>query len=779
MDPASLRGAPIADGKPLATTRSDRNGDFALEDVPAGRWLRVIASHVGHATVGRLVPSAGAHVLLVLPPAGGLVLTIVDTQDAAVAAARVQASSGETRLETSTDAEGVARFETLPPGAVVARVLMEDRGSARAGPYLVRAGETAEHTVVVAAGVALEGTVVDEADGAPIADARLRVATPGRAVEAVTDARGRFGPVAAGGAGERVFLAVEAAGYAPVLEPVMLPTTGAQSVTLRLAKAEPWRGRVLSADGAPVPGATVRYSADGIALPMRGGSSTTDEQGRFVLPPPPPPAPGRRVVLVARAGGALGALALRPDQLRPEPLDIRLATGTLVSGRIVDAEGRARTGLSVRIAPAWNEVERTVDPSDAFSRLHAFNAVGNQGLAAATDGDGRWRIAGVPEGPYRLWVRQGPHERVDEATIAVQGERVDAGTLVLDEGVLLTGEVVDERGVGLGGVEIDVRTTGDARNRRSTHTASDGSFEVRWLDEGSVQVAATLAGRTLREPWMTVRRGERNHVRLQLPDAARLRLRVATGDTPYRGLLTVVFGESGSGRAAARRFTARVTGGELVLDDAPPGDWTVEAFAPGGLRGQAREVLLEAGRETTARLGLATGARVSGTVRTTRGEPVPGAALQLEQPETGARLRSTADAAGRYAFENLPHGAWTLDVLGRGGAPLHEQLALAPGEARALDPTLPPAGRLRVRVVDPGGAAVPEALLTMKSENRWVRTSRPQRTGADGTCLLDTLPAALVRVLVRDKHGRRGKADVLIEADREREVTIRVQSLER
>ncbi len=779
VDPASLRGAPYADGAPLAKARSDRNGDFELEEIPAGRWLRVIAARDGHATVGRLVPSAGAHVVLVLPPAGALVLTVVDTDDDAVAEARVQVATGETRLEARTDAQGVARFEALPPGSAIARVLMEARGSARAGPYRVRAGETAEHTVVVARGVALEGTVVDATAETPVANARIRVATPGRAVEAVTDIQGRFAPVAAGGAGERVVVAVEAEGYAPILEHVMLPAEGTQTVVLRLQPAEPWRGRVLDARGAPVPGATVRYSADGIALPMRGGSTTSDEQGRFALPPPPPPAPGRRVVLVARAGGALGALALRPDQLPPRPLDLRLATGTLVSGRVVDALGERRAGLTVRIAPAWNEVERTPEPTDAFSRLHAFNAVGNQGLAAATDADGRWRIAGVPEGPYRLWLRQGAHERIGGETLAVAGERVDAGTLVLDDGLRVTGEVVDERGVGIGGVEITVRAGGSTYDRRSTHTATDGTFEVPWLDEGTVEIAAALAGRTLRHPPVQLAREADTHVRLQLPDAARLRLQVRAHDAPYRGLLTVVFGESGSGRAASRRFTSRVRGGELVLDDVPVGEWTIEAFAPNGLRAQAREVWVEAGREVTARLDLAAGARLTGTVRTTSGDGVPGAALELEHPATGGRARTTADASGRFVFENLAAGAYTLSVLGRGGAPLREQLVLGAGEARALDPTLPPAGRLEVRVLDASGAAVPEALLSFRTEAGTLRTARPARTDADGRRLQADVPLGRVIVLARDKHGRRGAGEAYVEATRTAAVVVRLEAPQR
>ena len=779
VDPASLRGAPLADGALVASTETDAQGDFTLEQVPQGRWMRVIASHDGHATVGRLVPSAGAHVVLVLPEAGRLKLMIVDTDDEPVEGATVHASSGETHLTTTSSPNGGANFTALPPGAATVRVLMKERGSARAGPFVVRAGESSGHVVVVARGVALEGVVVDDETEAPIADARVRVATPGRALEATTDAQGRFGPLAAGGAGARVFLAVEAKGRAPLLEPVMLPAEGTQRVVLRLRKGTPWEGRVIDAAGKPVAGATVRYSADGIVLPMRGGSTTSDKDGRFVLPPPPPPAPGRRVVLVARAGAGLGALALRPDQLPPRPLELQLVAGATVRGRVVDGAGKARGGVTVRLGPKWDAVDRARSgtPSPAISRLHAFNAVGNQGLAAASGPDGRWQIDGVPAGLYRVWLREGTYERVDTDDLEIEGTSADVGDLVLDDALTLTGEVLDETGMGVAGATVLVSTGEGNFDRRRTQTDGRGWFTVPWLEGGQVGIRVGLGDRTA-SAVAVVEPDTENHIRIDMPASARLRLKVFEGDAAYRGLVTLAFGEIGSGRAATRRFTARVTGGEVVLDDVPVGDWTVEAFAPRGLRGQAQQVVTEAGRETPASLTLAKGARLHGTVRTEAGKGVAGAAIDLTHPETGGRVRATSDASGAFALEGLAAGAYTLEIRGRGGAPLRESLVLGAGEDRALDPTLPAGGSLLVRVFDGKGRPVPEALLGFRVNAGGfdrIRTSRPPRTDGTGRHTQGSLPLGRVIVTARDTDGRRGMAVAFVDAERTNEVDIEIR----
>ncbi|MDA1193989.1 MAG: carboxypeptidase-like regulatory domain-containing protein [Planctomycetota bacterium] len=773
VEPASLRGAPYPDAPALAEVETDHEGRYAFDTVPTGRWLRVIASAPGRASVGHLIPSAGAEVDFVLPTGGGLTLTLVDSEDRPVAEGRVQVQVGDTQALATSDASGEARFEALPPGVAAVRLTLSERGAVQAGPYLIRAGESVTHLVVVPRAVAIEGRVEAADTGVPIAGARVRIARPGQATQTETDAAGLFGPVPGGGVGERVLLAVDAPGYAPVLEPVVLRADGVQSALVRLSPAANWQGRVVDATGRAAVGATVGYSDDGVAAARDDLTTTSGPDGVFSLPPPPPPAPGRRVVLVARLGPALGALALRPGQVRPEPLTLTLLAGSVVTGVVRGPGGEALRGVTVRLTPAWDQVPRDHHPDEATSRLHAFNASSNEGLATATGVDGTWRILAVPAGPYRVHYTHAGGDRARREVLEVSGTSASAGVETL-AGLSLSGRVTDARGLGLAGVEVIVTSAENPREDARTATDEHGDFAIAGLRAGPQRVRAVMPGRPVRLELIDLEGPGPHAVTLTLEEAARVQLRVFENKAPYRGLLTVVFGETGTGRASARRHSVRAVRGEAVIADAPPGTWTIEAFAPDGRRAQVRGVEIDAGRETPVTLDLEAGAELSGVVRTVDGQPVAGARLDLDQPATGARLQATADLAGRYRFLGLAPGDYTLRALGRGGAPADEQFVLGPSEVRQLDPTLAAAGTLRIRVVNERGHAVPEALLAFQAAGRTVRMAEPPRTDAAGWRVQGELPLGPVALRATAPDGARGQAQAHVVSDREQEIIVRV-----
>src|ERR1700719_5128537 len=63
---------------------------------------------------------------------------------------------------------------------------------------------------------------------------------------------------------------------------------------------------------------------------------------------------------------------------------------------------------------------------------------------------------------------------------------------------------------------------------------------------------------------------------------------------------------------------------------------------------------------------------IQGLVLNSEGKPVAGAEVRAEKADISARrlinLITTTDAGGRYAFNNLPIGPYTLTVVGKNGA---------------------------------------------------------------------------------------------------------------
>ena len=599
VDPVALRGLVVPDGPELAGTGSASDGTFALP-APVAGVARVTAWAPAHGRATELVSPAGARLTLVLAREALLDVLVREPDGRPAAQGQVLVDVDRSRHVQTLEA-GRARLDGLPGGQARVRVLTPQGRVGEAGPLLLEAGTTREVLVVLVTGARLGGVVRDEENDEPIEGASVIVAQPGRSLaETVTDPAGRFGPLLAGAPGTAVQLSVQAPGHAGALLALTLSEgPEAAEVEVRLAPAELWIGRVEHPDGAAAAGVEVGYTPDGIVGRVPA-SSTTDTEGRFALPPPPPAAPGRRIVLVARSGAALAALALRPDSPRPDPLVLRLARGATLTGRVLDERSRALEGVLVRAQPAWSVARTSSRGSDL---LHAINSGGSGGLTGLSAGDGAFEIVGVPPGPW--WVtleHQGTARAVGEP-VPVEAADVALGNLTLGGGLALEGSVLTPEGAPLADVRVRLGPTARAQARpQSALTDLAGRF--RFTDLAPERVWVEVEGS--RAPGAGLRE------ELDLPAPGPLTFRVARGrrltldlsgpDGPVSGLVTVVLTRPRAGEAGAYRASAAAERGEVVFHDVPPGHWKLRAEA-GALLAAPRE-LLEVDSERDLRLAL-------------------------------------------------------------------------------------------------------------------------------------------------------------------------------
>ncbi len=102
---------------------------------------------------------------------------------------------------------------------------------------------------------------------------------------------------------------------------------------------------------------------------------------------------------------------------------------------------------------------------------------------------------------------------------------------------------------------------------------------------------------------------------------------------------------------------------------------------------------------------------VRGTVHTLLGKPVSGATVELQSVESGRVRLGQSGRHGRFVFQNVSVGRYTVTVSGSGYAPASEALTLVPGYFPNLTFRLHPAGTLKkvtisARVQAPVVAAV-------------------------------------------------------------------------
>jgi protocatechuate 3,4-dioxygenase beta subunit len=775
IDPQSALGAPYEDGPVLGRTESERDGRFRLE-APAGRLLRVFASHPGYATVAARVASAGVELTLTLPRAGSLEVTVLDEAGKPLSDAEVHIQSGDTKFRAAVSERGAATFDQLPPGTADVRVTAPGRGRVRGNPVRIVAGARASQTVTVPPGIRVAGQVFVRGQRTPIAGARVRLARPGASTDAgTTDAQGRFPAAFAGSQGARIFVYAEAPGYAPELVPVVLgaePDT-VQHVEVELGSAEPWRGEVVFPRGTKRIPATVYYTSAGVA-DAPPATTTTDENGRFELPPPPPPAPGRRVVLVAEAAGWRAAIGLRPHQAMPRPLVLVMVGGQVVSGRILDAQGKPVPGAAIRLQPHWEEGDARGELTPGQSLLRAANAVGLRGLASATDARGSFRLVGVPDATYDLTVTIEGARYTPDVEIDTRGGGVALGDVTIGTGFRVEGRVQSRSGEPLAGATVRLsRTEGRTRLLRTT-TDELGQYVIPDVPKGRWWMEARLAGLS----------GERQEVDVQgdglfdltLEDGGRLEGMLLAGGAPYTGSFQLQLARPRGARSVAP-YTLRAQRGRFAVADLPTGvAFSLTIKAPGGRYAfHPDAITFEPGGTHEVRLDLDMAVRFSGQVVTSSGSGVPGAQIQFLHKASGEVRLFTAGGAGRFEALGLRPGTWTVRVSGRGGAPTDLEVDLAAGEIREQQILLPGGGSVRVLVEDESGQPVEGALLLFRDDARAYPSKPPDRTGPDGIALRQDLP--LGTIYVRARQGARagtGRVDVV--AGHTVEVTVALRA---
>jgi hypothetical protein len=121
-----------------------------------------------------------------------------------------------------------------------------------------------------------------------------------------------------------------------------------------------------------------------------------------------------------------------------------------------------------------------------------------------------------------------------------------------------------------------------------------------------------------------------------------------------------------------------------------PGEYSIETLGGGYIAGSAGPVTVEDGDDVDdVDIELARGAALSGLVRSgATGDVLEAVPVSLSSPAGKREMTMTQN--GRYSFDSLGEGDYTLSVMGSGfgGAPLvSEVVTLAVGEVRTLDLT--------------------------------------------------------------------------------------------
>jgi len=581
-------------------------------------------------------------------------------------------------------------------------------------------------------------------------------------------------------------------------------------------------GRIVDAQGQPVPGARVRAlgtNEEGFVLPLdlepealpraywKQKQTVSDEQGRYRIEALDKGA----LRLAVRAAGFAPRYENRwrvlgePGQQLP---DLVLLPGSQLAGRVVDRAGQGLAGVTL------------LESLDRAQSSLGVTFPGRGIPLAQTAADGSFAIDALAAGPWRLIVDGPGHQlRVEEGRTRAGGERVAGLTFVLDAGLEIRGRLVSEAALPTplrvvarpvppraertrDGAEAEpAPLTVEGQRGRQADVAADGSFAVAGLVPGadyrlgvSQQSAETgLWKRATAVEGTTARAGQHGVELAWKPECA-LVFRVVDARTKAPLEALVVW--AGVGRERALRDDQNEPRTHFPAGEVRCGELRPQAGKPIHLRVRAaghrdherKDILLAAGEtkdlgeialEPLAQLGV----RVLDAATQ---QPLAGARVLLSTRDADHARNWLSSEPGRG--ERTDTGLWSAVTDASGlaqvdapagklvavGASAQGYLASEP-ELRTLAPEAPfetielalrRGGVLLVRVQDPGGrpvAGVGIAHLNpgeAEDNEGWSSITAEKKTDDKGEARFERLRPGVHRFVLHD-----AAADTWIDPD--------------
>jgi hypothetical protein len=577
-------------------------------------------------------------------------------------------------------------------------------------------------------GVRISGFVVDGA-GAPVVgaevSAELERGVPDKAL-ATTQADAGAGPpaihVGAPTAIDGKFLVgglepgryrirVTGAGLLPAeVRFIPVPSDEVRIVVARQVRIE---GTVV--DGTtPVANAVVglRGEAIGGTIELR-----TDTKGAFAFAGLPE---GRYQLFAWQ--GALAARAVRINRLGAgpfEPVELRLESGAIVVGKVLDRETGAGLVAAVELRPLGD------DQAPRYAR---------------SGDDGVFRLEGIPHGE---WVA----DAFAPGYTSPGGIELEAGRgipeLSLVRGGAIEGRVLDGNGAPIANATI--RALGTGQNAPEVSAAVDQDRLRRF--SGRMSAPAPIASAFTADPGF-IPRGELGVTTGPIPPIPPPGAQLATRQAAIDPNAFVGEPEPLALDQAQAPIWTTGADGRYRVRGLPKGKVVVLALASGFAEGRSKQVTVEVGQTIpNIDVVLTAGTFVAGKVTDQHGAPVVGAQVSAK-PELGAPLTAFSDIDGMYRLGPLS-GSIDLaaSAYGHGDARRTVDLLAAKGstpDERREDLTLVVADAILAGTIDDSaGATVAGATVELIGND-----VRRAVSSDDGTFSIDMLAAGAHRVRV-------------------------------
>jgi RNA polymerase sigma-70 factor (ECF subfamily) len=508
------------------------------------------------------------------------------------------------------------------------------------------------------------------------------------------------------------------------LVPIARPGVSAKSPASLAVK-----GVVVDESGAPLADATIAGAAEGgdrTPLAKSGADGAFEIAVTRPYPSILADVPGRVPSPAFAVTGAYGATA-----------ELRLVVGgaaAIVTGHVLDADGRPVEGARVRVATQTSWQSRT--DASGFTFHPALPQT------VTTEPDGSFRDDTVAPGTLVVTASAAGSERCKVDAEAKPSQTLDL-VLRLGRSACWRGTVRDRDGRPIAGATVDAQPGG------RTTSAADGTFTVTGLRAGGLRVVVRTPDHRTFERLRSFQGGGDLAWDPVFGSGMRIAGRVVSDvradDRPVGVACTVLLVPAEPWRPllATGSFPTQADG-SFAFDDVDAGSYRVCAMDVGGaptVLPMAVSTVVSASREGVEVVVANAGgpkAHVAGRIVGADGKPFP-AAGTVDLAETRQQRAFSVDEAGLFRTAALPPGRYRIRVRAKDDLRLLDlgSRAIGVDDVDLGTVTLPPQGRAHVRWTRTGEPAgelrtVIESIAPDGARTSVEEASGPVRAG-DGT----------------------------------------------
>ncbi len=713
-------------------------------------------------------------------------LQVVDADEQAVAAAALRLDGHHLPLGLS-DAQGRLSVHLSAAAQTVTAIDSEGRWQEISLPALTQEKATADESTVNAKdappivlqlppGQHLVGRVLESQDRQPLAEALVWVTDDKSLVWTRSDGTGSYALPSPQAAPFGIWAA--APGYSSAISMQGdVPSAAKPGPTLVLDPAAGFEGRVVTADGTPIPGIDGRLELGASKgafdfksmLGVRKSGARSDAQGRIVFTG----LPTERGFTLHLEGAGWAPVDYQVDPLRAFERRAggrwQMVPGRRGVGRIVDGEERPVVGAEVQLKST------ATDRSRRFSLLSVPDT-------HLTDGSGAFAVPDLAAGRYDLVATASGYSRgqVRGLEIPVGEGDIDLGIVILAPGIDLLGKVVDVEGQPIAEAQVFAAPSGERRSPMLKATAGDEADALSAAD-GTFVVPDGTAGE--RRNILVTKEGfvsalapnielpQTEPLNIVLKPSSKIEGRVVDADgVPVEGAKVAAIPEDktaaryGMGYGGGDESTG--VDGRFELAEVTPGATLIQVTQPGF------QVLRVGGFEVPAdqplrdvELRLTVGAQLTGTLTDAEGEPLSGVMVMAIGPNGQMSESGFAqtDGEGQYLLSSLLLGSHTITTIGEGLSRSSKNVLIEPGENR-LDIQLGATVTISGRVFEASGRPLQGAqvMLHPQDQRQFFGGQSGADSLADGSFEIDQVPAGRYRVQAhKEGHGWHRLPEVL------------------